>query len=282
LSAPPLNLAIVSGKGGVGKSAVAAALATNAHRHGRKVLAIDVAGGEGLAVHFGVGSLGFQPRELRPGLEALAIDRSKALVEYLQVQMGLPQFATLGPAARAFDALAGAAPGIREIVTLGKVLWEVRQGHYDLVVADCLPTGQVGGLLRAPATIAELVPTGRVRQQADWMRDLLLDPVATQLVLVTLPEELPVIETEDTLEYLRQENLIGSHRIIANRVLPELPSAAAGSGLAAEAAALHRSLFSEQQEWLRRLPPDRTLPYLFGLLTPGEVAARLADEMDRP
>jgi anion-transporting ArsA/GET3 family ATPase len=196
--------------------------------------------------------------------------------------MGLPQFATLGPAARAFDALAGAAPGIREIVTLGKVLWEVRQGHYDLVVADGLPTGQVGGLLRAPATIAELVPTGRVRQQAEWMRELLLDPVATQLVLVTLPEELPVIETEDTLDYLRDENLIGNHQIIANRVLPELKSAAAGSGAAGEAAALHRSLFSEQQEWLGRLPPGRTLPYLFGLLTPGEVAARLADEMDRP
>jgi hypothetical protein len=97
-----------------------------------------------------------------------------------------------------------------------------------------------------------------------------------------MPEELPVIETEDTLEYLRSENLISNHRIIANRVLPELQSAAIGSGLAAEAAALHRSLHSEQQEWLRRLPPDRTLPYLFGLLTPGEVAARLADEMDRP
>jgi anion-transporting ArsA/GET3 family ATPase len=113
------------------------------------------------------------------------------------------------------------------------------------------------------------------------MHHLLLDPVATQLVLVTLPEELPVIETEDTLEYLRSESLIGNHRVIANRVLPELLSAAVGSGAAAEAAALHRSLFSEQQEWLRRLPPERTLPYLFGLLTPGEVAARLADEMDR-
>jgi len=281
LSPSDPRLVIVSGKGGVGKSAVAAALATNAHRHGRKVLAIDVAGGDGLATHFGLGSLAFRPREVRPGLEALAIDRSKALVEYLQVQVGLPQFATLGPAARAFDALAGAAPGVREIVTLGKVLWEVRQGDYDLVVADCLPTGQVSGLLRAPATIAELVPTGRIRQQAEWMRDLLLDPIASQLVLVTLPEELPVIETEETLAYLRRENLIGNHRIIANRVLGELRSSAVGSGAAAEAAALHRSLFSEQQAWLRRLPPDQVLPYLFGLWTPGEVAARLADEMDR-
>ncbi len=271
------RLLIVSGKGGVGKSAVTAALATSAHRAGRSVLAIDVVGSGGLAAHFGIGSLAFAPKELRPGLHAMAMDRSKALIEYLHVQAGLPGIATLAPAARAFDALAGAAPGVREIVTLGKILWETRSGRYDLVVADCLPTGQVSGLLRAPSTIAELVPTGRIRQQAEWMRGLLGDPAATQLVLVTLPEELPVVETEETLAYLLEQQLVGDHLIVANRVLPELRTAAVGTGAVAEAAALHRSLYSEQEQWLQRLPPDRTLPYLFGLLTPGEVAARLAD-----
>ena len=282
MSPPTQRLLIVSGKGGVGKSAVAAALAASAHRAGRSVLAIDVAGSGGLAAHFGIGSLAFAPRELRPGLHAMSIDRSKALIEYLQVQAGLPGILTLAPAARAFDALAGAAPGVREIVTLGKVLWETRSRRYDLVVADCLPTGQVTGLLRAPSTIAELVPTGRIRQQAEWMSDLLLDPVATQLVLVTLAEELPVVETEETLAYLLDEKLVGNHQIVANRVLPELRTAAAGSGEVAEAAALHRALYGEQQQWLERLPPDRTLPYLFGLLTPGEVAARLADSWAGP
>lgn len=276
------RLLIVSGKGGVGKSAVTAAVAASAHRAGMSVLAIDVAGSGGLAAHFGIGSLAFAPRELRPGLHAMSIDRSKALIEYLQVQAGLPAILTLAPAARAFDALAGAAPGVREIVTLGKVLWETRSRRYDLVVADCLPTGQVTGLLRAPSTIAELVPTGRIRQQAEWMRDLLLDPVATQLVLVTLAEELPVVETEETLAYLLDEKLVGNLQIVANRVLPELRTATTGSGEVAEAAALHRALYAEQQEWLERLPPDRTLPYLFGLLTPGEVAARLADAWAGP
>lgn len=282
MSPPTQRLLIVSGKGGVGKSAVAAALAASAHRAGRSVLAIDVAGSGGLAAHFGIGSLAFAPRELRPGLHAMSIDRSKALIEYLQVQAGLPGILTLAPAARAFDALAGAAPGVREIVTLGKVLWETRSRRYDLVVADCLPTGQVTGLLRAPSTIAELVPTGRIRQQAEWMSDLLADPVATQLVLVTLAEELPVVETEETLAYLLDEKLVGNHKIVANRVLPELRTAAAGSGEVAEAATLHRALYTEQQQWLERLPPDRTLPYLFGLLTPGEVAARLADSWAGP
>jgi anion-transporting ArsA/GET3 family ATPase len=241
------------------------------------VLLIDVTAAGGLSAHLGVGSLGFVPVEVRPGLWAMSMDRSKALVEYLRVQIGIPGLATFGPAARAFDALAATAPGIREIVTLGKVLWEVRQGRYDLVIGDGPPTGQVGGLLRAPITIAELVPAGRIRQQADWMAGMLLDPSLSRLVLVTLPEELPTIETIETLGYLEQEKLVGRTQVVANRVLARLETEAIGSGQVAEAAALHRSLYAGQQEWLQRLPPEVSLPFQFGLLTPGEVAARLAD-----
>jgi anion-transporting ArsA/GET3 family ATPase len=196
-------------------------------------------------------------------------------VEYLRVQIGVPGLATFGPAARAFDALAATAPGIREIVTLGKVLWEVRQGRYDLVIGDGPPTGQISGLLRAPLTIAELVPAGRIRQQAEWMAGMLLDPLISKLVLVTVPEELPTIETLEAL--LEQEKLVGRTQVVANRVLPRLATDAVGAGPVAEAAALHRSLYAGQQEWLERLPPEVSLPFQFGLLTPGEVAARLAD-----
>ena len=278
----PERLILVSGKGGVGKSAMACALAICAQRHGQRVLVIDVAAGGGVATHLGVGPLGFTSIETRPGLWALAMDRSKALIEYLQVQVGVPGLATFGPVARAFDALAATAPGIREIVTLGKVLWEVRQQQYDLVVADCPPTGQIFGLLRAPSTIAELVPSGRIRQQAEWMAGLLLDPAATRLILVSLAEELPTIETEETLALLEQEKVIGATQLVTNRVLPRLATDAVGRGAAAEAAALHRSLWEEQRQWMERLPPDRTLPFLFGLLTPGEVAARLADTWEAP
>jgi len=269
-------LTLVSGKGGVGKSAVATGLALYAHRQGSRVLAIDVTGAGGLAAHLGGGRLDFKPREVRPGLFAITVDRSRALAEYLQVQIGVPQFATLGPVARAFDALASTAPGVREVITLGKVLSEVKIGGYDLVVADCPPTGQIIGLLRAPRTIAELVPSGRVRHQAEWMGDLLSGP-ETDLVMVTLAEELPTIETEETMALLAAQNLVGTPTIVTNRVLPLLETDAKGSGVAAEAGALHRSLYRNQQEWIKRLPPARKLPYLFGLLTPGEVAARMAD-----
>jgi anion-transporting ArsA/GET3 family ATPase len=272
----PGRLTLVSGKGGVGKSAVATGLALYAHRQGRRVLAIDVTGAGGLAAHLGGGRLEFKPREVRPGLSALTIDRTRALAEYVKVQIGVPQFATMGPLARAFDALASTAPGVREVITIGKVLWEVQHGGYDLVVADCPPTGAITGLLRAPRTIAELVPTGRVRLQAEWMSQL-LSRNATELVLVTLAEELPTIETQETMALLASENLVEPPTIVTNRVLPRLETDAKGSGVAAEAAILHRSLYRNQQDWIKRLPPARKLPYLFGLLTPGEVAARMAD-----
>ncbi|HEY7563378.1 MAG TPA: ArsA family ATPase [Acidimicrobiia bacterium] len=274
------SLILISGKGGVGKSAVTAAVALHAHRRGQRVLAIDVMGTGGLAVHLGVDRLEFRARAIRPGLEALAIDRAKALAEYLKVQMGIPQFATLGPVARAFDALASTAPGVREVITLGKVLWEVRQDQYDLVVADCPPTGQLAGFLKAPTTIAQLVPAGRIRAQADWMTDLLSSRDRSEVFLVTIPEELPTVEAMETIEQLDKDDVVGEPTVVANRVLTPLPTEAKGTGAVADAATLHRSLVRNQREWLGRLPPKIRLPFLFGLMTPGEVSARMADELE--
>ena len=256
---------------------MAASLALAHHRAGARVLAIDVAATQGLAAHLGVSSLGFKAQTIRTGLSALAVDRSKALIEYLQVQVGMPGLATLGPAARFFDALASTAPGVREVVTLGKVVWEVKQAQYDVVVADCPPTGQVTGLLGAPDTIAALVPAGRIRNQAEWMSEILRSPERSELVLVTLAEELPTIETEETMALIDKSNLIGSTMVVTNRVLNRLHSKAEGSGMVAEAAALHRSLFRSQEEWLDRLPPRKMFPYLFGVFTESEIAARLSD-----
>lgn len=275
------SLILVSGKGGVGKSAVSAATALAAKRTGRRVLAIDMLDGAGLGSHLGEPDLTFPPSRIAEGLEALAIDRADALLEYLRVQIGLPAVATIGPAARAFDALASAAPAIREVVTMGKVLWEVRQGTWDLVVADAPSTGQIGSYLRAARTIRELVATGRILDQVQWMEDILSDPGQTELHLVTLLEELPVVETAETVEWVRGEGVVNSVKVIANRVLSPLgaPVPASG-GLVAEAADLHQALWSEQQEWRGVLPPDEQLPYLFGTHTPTEVAERMADVME--
>ncbi len=273
------RLVIVTGKGGVGKSAVAAALAVAARRQGKKVLAVSMVGpGDGLAAHLGTGRLAPEATELRPGLWALHIDRARALAEYLQSQMRLPAIATFGPVARAFDAFAAAAPAIREIVAIGKVLWEVRRGTWDIVVVDGPPTGQVGSYLRAAKTIEELVPAGRIADQAGWMDETLRDADHTSLALVTIPEELPTVESEALLGWLAREQVVGHHQIVANRVLDPLEvPATLPAGPAGDAARLHLALWEGQRSWLERLPADLELPYLFGLLTPAEVAARLAD-----
>lgn len=271
---------VVSGKGGVGKSAVSAAIAKSAARAGRNTLALSVVGnGMGLGAHLGMTALEFRPQQTEPNLHALSIDRSKALIEYVQIQVGLPSYATFTPAIRAFDVLASTAPAIREIVTMGKVLWEVKTGHWDLVVADGPPTGQIGSFLGAATTMANLVSTGRVADQAKWMREIQMDPAASELVLVTVPEELPTSETVETLEWLDEHPVVGSRSIFANRVLPRLNTDSIGSGVVADAASLHRSLTAEQAIWLDRLPTHLDLPFLFGAESAAVVADRLAESM---
>jgi len=274
------RLVIVSGKGGVGKSAVATGLSLLAQRRGLRVLIIEMESGGGLPAHFGTGPLKFEPIEVRPGLHAMQMVRAEALLEYLQLQLKLPGMGRFGAVARAFDALATAAPAVREIVTIGKILWEVKEDRWDMVVVDAPPTGQIASYLRAPRTISELVATGRIRSPADWMAETLGDPARTQLVLVTLPEELPTAETMETIDWIEANGVVAKPTIITNRVLEELTVKTPASGVAADITTLHKSLWSEQQTWLEKLPPDMTLPYMFGLFTPPEVAAHISDELE--
>ncbi len=274
------RLLVVSGKGGVGKSAVTAGLGELAAGRGKRVLLMDMGNSEGLAAHIGSGPLEFEPREVRRGLFAMKIDRSDALLEYLTIQLSIRGLKRFGGLARAFDALATAAPAVREIVTMGKVLWEVREQKWDLVIADAPPTGQIGSFLRAPTSISELVPTGRIQRQAAWMSHTLKDPAATRLVLVNLAEELPTTETIQTLQWLKDNDLVPPPSIITNRILDDLETDPAGDGPLLEAAVHHRSVHNEQQEWLESLQPDIKLPYLFGLLTPAEVSARISDALE--
>lgn len=273
------RLVIVTGKGGVGRSAVSAALAIGAARRGAKVLAIDMNEAAGLGAHLGAEHLAFEQHEVRRGLHALSIDRPSALDEYLHLQIGIPRFATIGPVARAFDALATAAPGIRETITMGKVLYESARKDWDLVVADAPPSGQIGSFLRSPRTISELVPTGRVRDQTHWMQEHLKR--RTTLTLVTLAEELPVNESLEFLAWMDAHPATTVDRILVNRVLAPLTfDVNARRGHRQQAAQLHRSIVQQQSEWRAQLGAHQPLPFFFGATGPLEVAERLADELE--
>lgn len=275
------RLLLVSGKGGVGKSAVATAIAVSAARAGRRVLLLGMTDGLGLAVHCGVDHLDASPHEVLPGVHAAVIDRAKALDEYLKLQLRVPAVAPTKQLSKALNVLVETAPGVREIISMGKPIYEAQQSTWDLVVVDAPPLGQVVSYLRAPATIERLVPTGIVQNQARAMRRYLAEPESSGLVLVTLPEELPMIETLQGLEELAAEPLIDLVGVVANRVLAPLDVDDAviddlPDGPMAQTAVLHRTLQRHQTHWLDALGDAIVLPHMFGLVTPGEVAAQLA------
>src|SRR5688572_8563375 len=309
------RLLFFTGKGGVGKSTVTAATAVLAAERGQRVLVVEVDAKGNLPDLFEQPRVGFEPREVYPGVFAMAMRTEESLKEYLRLNLRVPVLGRMGPLARVLDFVATAAPGVKEVLTVGKVCWEVRESidgraDWDLVVVDAAATGHIIGQLDAPRAIQELVSVGAVREQTDWMVELLADPALTALNVVATPEEMPVNETIELVERARAQLHVPLGAVFVNRVLPELFTHAdeevfeslqeaqvsavlterAGTGATAvlEAARLAVSLRRTRATHLSRLRetvdlPMVYLPYLFvrdaGLRVTRMVAERLAEEL---
>lgn len=220
------RLLFFTGKGGVGKSTVAAATAVHAAEHGKRVLLVEVDDKGNAAALFEHAPVGFDPVEVHPGVHAMQMRTEASLREYLKVNLRVPVFGRLGPIAHMLEFVANAAPGVKEILTIGKICWEVRESiegraDWDLVVVDAAATGHVVAQLDSPRAIRELVQVGPVRTQTEWMMELLADPSITALNVVTTPEEMPINETIELVTTVRDELQVPLGVIVVNRVLPE-------------------------------------------------------------
>jgi anion-transporting ArsA/GET3 family ATPase len=221
------RLVIVTGKGGTGKTTVAAALAVAAAGAGRRVLLAEVGRDEQIPSLFEPGAppAGYQGREIHPGITAMLIDPFAALGEYLALQLGLSAPVSLVLRNRAFRQLMEAAPGWRELITLGKV-WHLEQmqesgrPRWDLIVVDAPATGHGVTFLSAPRVVVSALRTGPLRRQAAKVEELIEDPVRTELLPVSLAEELPVRETEQLIDSVQRAVGIRVGRVVVNGVLP--------------------------------------------------------------
>ena len=215
---------LVSGKGGVGKSAMAAAVALAGARTGRKTCLVEVEGRRTMARLFGTPPWGFDEQEFRPGLWGMSIDPEASLAEYLEMFYGAKRLSKLVVGNTAVEFATTAAPGLKDVLLIGKVKEMERRRDrdgrftYDLIVMDAPPTGRIVNFLRAPEAATELVNGGPIRTQAQTLVELLSDPKRTRMQLVTVLEEMPVQETVDSAE-AQEDQGVTVGPILVNRVL---------------------------------------------------------------
>jgi anion-transporting ArsA/GET3 family ATPase len=201
---------------------VAAAFALLAAHQGKRTLVCEMDAKGSLSAAFDASPLGFEPRQIEPNLFAMTMNTEDSLREYLRLFVKVPFLGKIGPLARTFDFVADAAPGVKEILAVGKLCYEVRERHYDLVVVDSEASGHIVAQIGAPMVIRDLVKVGLVRDQTDWMLDILHDRAITGVAVVTTPEEMPVTETLALLGRLHDETGVEPTTLVANRVLPAL------------------------------------------------------------
>jgi anion-transporting ArsA/GET3 family ATPase len=264
----------------VGKTTVALALGLAAARQGLRTIVCEVAHQERFSRLMGREGVGYEETEIAENLNAISLDQQHTLEEWVTYQLPSKTLAGMLYRNGIFQHLTSAAPGIKELVTIGKI-WELSQLHrkskdarpYDFVVVDSPATGHGLGMLRAPRTFAEIARVGPVRHQADRIDEFILSD-KTGVLAVALPEEMPVNET---LEY--RDELISFRgdvdAVVMNALYPrrftdeEIATLNGHSGPAVRAAVSEHRRYVAQQSELERLRdgvdgvPVTSLPFLF-------------------
>jgi anion-transporting ArsA/GET3 family ATPase len=299
------RVVIVAGKGGVGKTTVTAALARLAAMEGLDTLIVEVEGKSGLAALYDRPPLGYEESILLPRAGAEGEVRGRtltpddALLEYLD-DHGMRRVSKRLVSTGALDVVATAAPGIKDILILGKVKQLETKRVADLIVLDAPAAGHAITFLLAARALLDSVQVGPINTQAQEVVELLSDPARAQVVLVTLPEETPVNELVETAFHLEDRVGVSLGPVVVNGIYPELPglevdpaqaaSDAATSLRDGEAEALKSAAefrlqrTALQREQLARLDellplPQLHLPFLFKADLGADDLRRLAGEL---
>jgi anion-transporting ArsA/GET3 family ATPase len=291
------DLIVVIGKGGVGKSTVAAALGLVAARRGLRAIVAEVSARTDVRRALGADDAA-REEELVAGLHHISVDPQASMEEYLVDQLPSRALADVLSSSRAFSYFAAATPGMRELLMIGKV-WDLAQHErrtgdraYDLVVLDAPATGHGLAILRAPRTFGELALVGTVARQARTIDAMLTDPARTGVVAVARLEEMPVSETLQLQRSLRDDVGLDLELVVANGVLPDRFSEAEAGALrehasrpAARAALGAHARVRAQRSELGRLRRRTsaavvTLPFVFAPTIDRDAIGLLADRLE--
>ena len=218
------RVVILTGKGGVGKSTSSAAIALIAAQQGKKVLVIEVDAKGNVPDFFDTTRVGFKYRRLHQNVYGLSMQPSESMHEYLSIMLHVPRF-SLNPLTGFMEYASKAIPGLKEILVTGKIYYEEKQydgdrPRWDLVVVDGAPTGHVVSQLGAAGHLKTLVKSGPIHEQAEQIDELLTDAARTALVLVTIPEEMPTLETIDLAGRFAHQTGIEPRGLIINQLQP--------------------------------------------------------------
>jgi anion-transporting ArsA/GET3 family ATPase len=299
------RLLFVTGKGGVGKSTVAASLGLAAAARGKRTIVCEIGSQEHTSRLFNRAQVGFHEVQLEENLWTISIDPDESMREYVLLQLKVRAMRDLLFRSRVFTYMTAATPGLKELVTIGKI-WElaqldrkVRKGRkYDLVIVDAPATGHGIGFLQTPRTFASIARVGPIHAQAQELDRFITDHASTGVAIVAQPEEMPVNETAALEQELREEIGVSVDRVYMNALYPERfsndeaerleaerPQAAGAVREALRAAVSEHRRARSQRAQLARLrrrvsTPVKTLPFIFqpvlGVEDARELAARLA------